>query len=233
MESFVGLILAGFSVTLLDIDNAMYASGQISTLDSRRRLVLFLSLSLEFAARLGLFLLFVILANETEPLFHLFGYPVTLEALSLFAAGTYLLISNGRELADSLQEKNDTGEAEVRTTSRQSLPRLLIAMTLLLTLMSVDTMLVISGMTAELGMVLYLLLFSMIVRLLFVERIVHFVELYPAVQLFILAILVFIGVELILQGFGLEGEIFFNLFVIIAALVIIAYQWRKTRQRSG
>jgi predicted tellurium resistance membrane protein TerC len=216
-------------ITLVDIDNAMYTTGRISALTERRRLALGLSLALEFVGRLLLLWLFLVLTNETEPLFTIFGFEFTLESIALLGAGGYLLISNSRELTAFLQHDKQQ-EATLETT--QSFSSLMIEMGVVLTIMSIDTVLVITTLTTAIGLALSLLLFSALVRLFFVERLVHFIELYPAVRVFILILLIAIGVELIIQGFGLDVEVLFNILVIIAILVYITYQRRMASLRA-
>jgi hypothetical protein len=76
----------------------MYTTKRISGLATRRRLALVLSLALEFIGRLGLLFIFLSFAGAQKPLFELFGIQFTIETISLFVAGFYLLISNGREV---------------------------------------------------------------------------------------------------------------------------------------
>ena len=82
----------------------------------------------------------------------------------------------------------------------------MLEMTILLTIMSVDTALVVVSTTTVLGVMLFSLLFSAIVRLMFIERLVGFVQTYPAVRVFFLVLLVMIGSELIVQGLGLAAN---------------------------
>ena len=92
--------------------------------------------------------------------------------------------------------------------------------------MGFGVVLVVVSTTTALGVMLFLLLFSAIVRLLFIERLVGFVRAYPAVRVFILVLLVMIGTELIGQGLGLDVEIFFNALLVFASLVFITYRRR-------
>jgi predicted tellurium resistance membrane protein TerC len=61
-----------------------------------------------------------------------------------------------------------------------------------------------------------------------VRQIAGFVRRYPALNIVILTFLVLIGIELIIQGFGLDIEPIFNVIMIIALIVAIIYH----RQRS-
>ena len=228
MEILAFLSLA-IGVTVIDIDNAMYATSQISTLEERRRLALGFSLVLEFVGRLVLVWLFFTLTNETEPLFIINGFEFTLEVIALLFAGGYLLISTSQEIRKIWQPQM---RQEAALRRRRSFARHMLEMGIVLIIMSIDTVLVVTSLTISVGLVLSLLLFSAFVRFFFVERLVHFVELYPAVQVFILVLLIVIGVELIIQGLGIDVEPLFNILIIIAVLIYIAYQKRKASLRA-
>jgi len=230
MDALLTLLIQGVGVALVDVDNAMYTTKRISGLKSDRRLALGLSLALEFIGRLVLLFIFLSFAGAQRPLFELFGIQFTLETISLFVAGFYLLISNGRELIAVV--RNPNADANEPATAVTSFPRLMLEMAIVLTIMSVDTALVIISMTTALGMILFLLLFSAVVRLLFIERLVGFVQTYPAVRVFILVLLVMIGSELIVQGLGLDVEVAFNVLLVAALLVFIAYRRQSKRVRE-
>jgi len=229
VNQIITYLFQAVSITLVDIDNAMYTTGQLTLLSSHRRLVLILTLALELLGRLGLLWLFAVLTSEREPLFTLFGIEFTIESISLFAAGVYLLISNARELTHTLHPKeNDAQNAE--TTPQTASIRLLLAMGLILTVMSVDTVLVLMNLTTAVPLILFFLLFSAAVRLLLIDKLVYFVDKYPAVQVFILVLLILIGGELMVQAMGLDNELIFNVLLLMITLIFIAYQRQKAHQ---
>jgi predicted tellurium resistance membrane protein TerC len=108
MELILFVVVEGLLFTSIDLDNAMYITSVISNLPGRRRgAVIAGALLLEFVGRLGLILLFVWVVRGDEPLFTLFGLPVTVEMLSLFAAGLFLSIRNGRQLINFFRQRQD------------------------------------------------------------------------------------------------------------------------------
>ena len=104
---------------------------------------------------------------------------------------------------------------------------------MVLTLMSIDTILVILNTTSTVGMMLYLLTFSGLIRLLFVQAIAEIVERNPGIRLFVIFLLGIIGLELIVQGFGFDKEVTFNTLVLLALCVAILYQLRKNPKNAG
>jgi predicted tellurium resistance membrane protein TerC len=107
-------------------------------------------------------------------------------------------------------------------------------MSLIHALLSVDTVIAITGGAvsgdAELILVVYLLFFSAILRLLFVQEIARFIKKYPATNIIILAFLIAISIELIAQGLGAAvPERLFNGVMLLALFVAIIYQLRYTK----
>jgi predicted tellurium resistance membrane protein TerC len=189
---------------------------------------IFWSTGLEFIGRLSLVALFFFLTNEEEPLFTLFGVQFTIESISLFGAGTFLLISNGRELINYFRTRGKP-EEETRPITVDRFRDVLFQMGLVLTILSIDTVLAGLGIATSLFSLIFLFLVSTIVRLLFVRQIAAFVRKYPAINIVILTFLVLIGAELILQGFGPDFEPIFNTILVIAIVVAIIYHRQQTK----
>jgi predicted tellurium resistance membrane protein TerC len=127
MDALLRLLIQGLGVALVDVDNSMYTTKRISGLNTRRRLAVVLSLALEFVGRLGLVYFFLSVAGAQKPLFEVFGLQFTVETISLFVAGAYLLISNGRELTAVL--RNPTAAESDQPAAVTSFPRLMLEMT--------------------------------------------------------------------------------------------------------
>ena len=107
-------------------------------------------------------------------------------------------------------------------------------MSLVNILLSVDTVIAISGSTisggAQFRLVLFLLLFSAVVRLFFVQEMARFIKRYPATNIIILMFLIIIGIELTTQGLGVKvPEQLFNGLMLLALAVAIVYQLRFTK----
>ncbi len=238
MNEFVRLLWLGLSTTLLDVDNALYMTSAIDQLpsDEQKRAIRW-GLLIEFFARLGLVLIFGYLANGTESLFELFGIEFTAETLSLLGAGLFLLIRSARELVRFIIG-DDEPEAKPNQVQGRSFSRILLEMSLVNALLSVDTVVAITGSAisggGELAAVIYLLLFSGVVRLVFVREIARFIKWYPATNIFILSFLIIIGIELTTQGLGVKvPERLFNGLMLLALLVTVVYQWRFTRPEEA
>jgi predicted tellurium resistance membrane protein TerC len=201
LEQLLTLLRLGVSTTLLDVDNALYMTATVDPLSpEEQKRAIRWGLFIEFLARLGLVVVFGYLASGTEVLFEVFGISFTVETLSLLAAGLFLILE----------------------------------MSLVNALLSVDTVIALTGSAigsgAQFWLVIFLLLFSAVVRLLFVQEIARFIQRYPATNIIILMFLIVIGLELTAQGLGARiPEILFNGLMLLALLVAVLYQLRYGR----
>jgi predicted tellurium resistance membrane protein TerC len=229
MSQMLTLLQQSIFITSIDLDNATYTTNAIQSIEPQRQQnAIVVTTLFEFIGRIMLTALFVFLTNEDEPLFTLFGIEFTVESISLFAAGIFLLIRNSRELIEFFRAKGEL--PEIRSTKEGGFGRIILEMSAVLTLMSVDTVLAAMGIVSGLMNLLFLFMFSAVVRLLFVRQIAVFVQRYPAINIVILTFLVLIGVELIIQGLGLDIEPFFNVIMIIALIVAIIYHRQRDKK---
>lgn len=216
------LLLQALTVSLVDIDNAMYTTDQVSELEERQGLANVLAVAIEFAGRLLLLLLFSAVAGMREPLFQVQGQAWRLDHVALLAAGVYLLASNGREVAHAMRTPLSTVMDDQAPPPR-SFALHLAKMGLVLTLLSVDTILLVLNMTQDAGQIFFFLLFSAALRLLFVDRLVALIDRFPAISLFINGLLILIGLELIIQALGLDFERQFNAILLLLILGVTGY----------
>jgi predicted tellurium resistance membrane protein TerC len=227
------MLRLGATTTLLDVDNALYMTAAIDPLPAeKQKKAIFWGLIIEFFARILLVIFFGYLASGTEPLFEIFGLEFTAETLSLLAAGIFLLIRSTRDLfrffvgVEQEELLPDEGQEQGK-----SFFRLMVEMSLVNALLSVDTVIALTGSALGSGAafvaILYLLLFSAVVRLFFVRQIARFIKRYPATNIIILTFLSLIGLELISLGLGLRlPELLFSALMLLALLLAIIYQLR-------
>ena len=224
------LLKQGLVVTALDVDNALYMTSMVEQLEpARQRRAIFWGLLIELIGRLALIALFTFVISGTEPLFEIFGIQFTVESLSLLAAGSFLFVKSSQELLAFLRGEDDDQDRP-HLAEDMSFVRLMVEMSVVSIVLSVDTIISIGGSTSMLVEVLYLLLFSAIVRLLFIRQIAGFMARYPSLNIIILAFLILIGAELFLQGLGFNiPEMVVNLVLLSAVIAAVLFH----RQREN
>lgn len=226
------LLVAGLLVTSLDIDNALYLTAVLDEIEPpQQRRVIFWGLAVEFVGRLAMVWIFGTLFSATTPLFTIGGIPFTVESLALLGAGLFLTVRSARELIAFFRVREETDAAWVATM--HSFGRLLLEVSVVSLLLSIDTVVAVAGMTTNVGMVLYLFLFSAVVRFLFVREIARFINRFPGLNILILAFLITIGLELLAQGLSVSvPEPIINSILLGALILAIAYRLRQSRPVS-
>ncbi len=233
MTQLFTLLQLSLSVTLLDVDNALYMTSAIDALPpEQKKKAVRLGLLIEFLIRLVMVVIFGFIASGTEVLFVAFGIEFTAETLSLLAAGLFLFVHTTRELVRFFFDKDDNSSTQ-QNSQEKSFSKVLIEMSVVTALLSVDTVIAVTGSAisggAEFTLVLYILLFSALIRLLFVQEIARIIERYPSLNIVIMAFLIAISIELIAQGLGAKiSEHVFNGLMIIALGTAVVYQMRYT-----
>lgn len=231
MAQLLTLLQLSLSVTLLDVDNALYMTSAVDQLSpEQKKKAIRWGLLIEFLARLVMVVIFGFIASGTEVLFEIFGIEFTAETISLLAAGIFLFVRTIRELVSFFIGKDDDQPAP-EDIQGKSFSRVIIEMSVINAMLSVDTVIAITGSAisggAEFALVVYLLLFSALVRLLFVQEIARIIARYPSLNLIIMAFLIAISIELITQGLGAKvPEQLINGLMLIALGTAIVYQWR-------
>ena len=164
MEQLLRIITLSATTALLDVDNALYMTSAVDPLPpEEQKRAIFWGLGIEFFVRMGLVLLFGYIASGTEVLFEVFGIEFTAETISLLAAGLFLLIRSTRDLIRFFTGKGGD-ETATDQSQEKSFSRLLLEMSLVNAVLSVDTVIAVTGSAisnnAHLAVVIYLLLFS-------------------------------------------------------------------------
>lgn len=228
MTLLFDLLRAGVLVTALDIDNALYMTAVVDNVPEPRqnRVVLFALLA-EFVGRLGLIALILWVFGGRQVTIALFGFEVSVESIALIAAGLFLFLRSSRELIRFFSGVETEDEVDMSVVNERNILKLIAEMTLVNLTLSVDTVLAITGSTNEAWLIIYLLLFSAIIRLLFVRQITTIINRLPSLNIIILTFLILVGLELCLQGFGLQvPEEQFNLIMLAAVLTAVFYERR-------
>lgn len=224
----IDLLWAGVLVTALDIDNALYMTAVVDNVPERRqnRVVLF-GLLAEFIGRLGMIMLIFWVFGGSAVSITLFGIEMSVESIALIAAGLFLFLRSSRELIRFFSGVEAEDEVDMSVVDERSILKLIAEMTLVNMTLSVDTVLAITGSTNDAWLIIYLLLFSVVIRLLFVRQITTIINRLPSLNIVILTFLILVGLELCLQGFGLQfPEEIFNLILLAAVLTAVIYERR-------
>ena len=220
------MLQQGIMATLLDVDNAVYMTSTIEDLQLRKkRLAIMWGILIEFLGRMVLISLFYSLLNENKTFFTLLGIKFTPDSISLFIAGTFLLYKSSRELYEFLTSQK---KPEQRKLSRVNFPRLMLEMSVVNLILSIDTIIVVSTRAIDFSSIIFIFLVSAIIRLFAINKMAQFIQKYPSINIFMLVFLILIGVELFLEGFWFQfPEEIFNTVMILAIIFTIIHHRQK------
>ncbi|KNG92115.1 TerC family protein [Pseudaestuariivita atlantica] len=220
----------GLVATTLDVDNALYMTSSIQGRSEKEqnRLILW-GLVAEYAARFGLVLVAFYLATGKEVLFSVQGFDVTPQTVALLGAGVFLFWSSARDLWAFHAGNGDEGGA-TKAVAKATFGAVLLQMTVVNTVLSIDTVIAVAGMTKLLWGAAIILGVSSLIRFLFVRQIAAFLSAHPETKIVIFTFLMLIGLQLVLQAFNDDlPETAFNIIMLIAIAVALFGQ----RNRVG
>ena len=228
MLQLLTLLQQGILVTLLDVDTAVYMTSAIEHLQFRKqKQAIMWGLLAEFAGRIGLIGLFYSLFSENETLFTLLGIKFTPDSISLFIAGAFLLYKSSSDLYEFLTSEEKPEQLKL---PQVSFPRLMIEMTVVNLMLSIDTIVVVSTRALDFSTIIFLFLVSAMIRLFAIDKLAQFIKKYPSLNIVILIFLILIGFELFLEGLWFKfPEEIFNTVIVLAIIVAIIHQRRRSQ----
>lgn len=217
------LLWLGLIATSLDVDNALYMTSQIKALDAKeQKKAIFYGIVLEYVGRIALIVISLYLLSGNQPLFTLSGIHFTAQNIALLFAGAFLFLKSSKELIDFLEGKEEKEESVSK--AGKSFSRLLIEMSIVNIVLSIDTVIAVTGMSKVIIGMAIILSVSSIIRFFFVKQIGKFMEDHPAMNVVITSFLILIGLQLLLQAFNDDlPEMYFNIGLILAVIVQILY----------
>ncbi|MFP6764574.1 MAG: TerC family protein, partial [Planctomycetaceae bacterium] len=235
------LIVAFFALTLMEIvlgiDNIVFIAIITGKLPQKqqaqgRRLGLLLAL----AMRIGLLMSISWIMTLVEPVFHLKSLGLSGEWLSaevnaisikdliLILGGLFLLYKSVREIHDKVEEDDDGIPDQPESVTFVGA---LLQIAMLDVIFSLDSVITAVGMInsgAEgptkhgLGVMVSAIIVSVIVMLIFAEKVSGFIERHPTVKMLALSFLILIGVMLIAEGAGSHFDKNYIYFAMTFAL---------------
>ncbi len=192
---------------VLGIDNILFISIVTDDLpENKKNKIRSLGLSIALLLRLALLSVVSWVIGLTEPLFTVFSKSFSAQSLVLFLGGIFLIYKSVQELHKSVSFPNKKNKSKL-----SSVFWIILQIVLIDLVFSFDSIISAIGMTNgmedELNgnpiVIIYLaIIISMVIMLLFANRIGQFIKNYPTFKLIALGFLLTIGVLLVADAFG-------------------------------
>ncbi len=202
---------------VLGIDNIIFISilsGKLPKEQQPKARILGLSLALIMRVILLFSLSWII--GLTEPLFEIFGHPFSGRDLVLLFGGLFLIGKSTHEIHGSLEGEEGHQSKKVFA----SFTSVIIQITLLDIVFSLDSVITAIGMVKELWVMIVAVVISIVAMMFFANPIGKFVEKHPSIKMLALSFLLLIGFTLTAESFHVEipkgyiyGAMAFSVFV--------------------
>lgn len=214
---------------VLGIDNIIFISILADKLpNEQRNKARIIGLAMALIMRIVLLgTLYLIINGLTEPLFNVFGKDISVKDLILIVGGLFLIGKSTHEIHGSLE--GEEGHAIKKVYA--SFVSVIIQITLLDIVFSLDSVITAVGMVDNLWIMIAAVVVSIIAMMLFAAPIGKFVERHPTIKILALSFLLLIGFTLVAEGFHQKipkGYIYFAM----AFSVLVELLNMRLRKRS-
>lgn len=221
-----------FTLTLLEvvlgIDNVVFISILAGKLPAHQQeKARKLGLTLALVTRILLLLGISWIVGLTNPLFSVFGHPISGKDLILGIGGLFLIAKATHEIHDKL-------EGEEGHASRKVAPRfasVIIQILLLDVVFSLDSVITAVGMVNKIPVMIAAVIIAVAFMLLFSGYISAFINRHPTLKMLALSFLILIGVMLVAESFHQEipkGYIYFAMAFSVGVEILNINLRRKT-----
>jgi predicted tellurium resistance membrane protein TerC len=219
-SGLVALITLTFLEIVLGVDNVIFISILSSKLPvpqqrSARRVGLMAAMGI----RILLLLSIVWIVRLTAPLFFILERPISGRDLILIGGGLFLLAKATIEVHARLEGEEGHGSERVRP----SFAAVIIQITMLDIVFSLDSVITAVGMTDKISIMVTGVILAVGVMMLSAGPISAFVNRHPTVKILALSFLLLIGVALVGEGLGMhipKGYIYFAMgFSVVVELI--------------
>jgi len=177
--------------------------------------------------RIGLLFLLSWIIGMTEPLFSIFRETLSGRDLILIAGGLFLLWKSTHEIHQLLE--GEKGEAS--TTVRTNFASVIIQITLIDIVFSLDSIITAVGMVDDIEVMIAAVIASVLLMMAFAGGIGRVVSAHPTIKMLALAFLFVIGVVLIADGFDHhvpKGYVYFAMAFSVAVEMLNLRMRRRT-----
>ena len=215
-NAWIGLLSLTVLELVLGIDNIVFISILSGKLPAhQQKKARLIGLSLAMLMRILLLLSITWIMGLTRPLFAIAGFEVTGRAIILIAGGLFLLVKSTHEIHDQMEE-----EVRRQAPVVASFFAVLVQITLLDIVFSLDSVITAVGMVDEIAIMIIAVVVAVIVMMVFAGPVSGFVGRHPTIKMLALSFLLLIGMNLVAEGLGFHIPKGYTYFAMAFALFV-------------
>ena len=231
LTSLISLVTLTILEIILGVDNIIFIAiiaGKLSNKKEQRR-ARTIGLSLALLCRVLMLSCISWLAGSTKPLmtftFQHHEIAPSLRDLILLGGGLFLLYKTGIEIYEKIigHEMNEQNMKALTVRSA------IFQIVLIDIVFSFDSILTAVGLSRDLPIMIGAVILSMIIMLIFSEKVSDFINQHPTVKILALAFLILIGGLLVLESLHVEVPKGYIYFALAFSLVV---EWLNIKRRS-
>ncbi|MFH0844640.1 MAG: TerC family protein [Pseudomonadota bacterium] len=208
-QAWISLATLTALEVVLGIDNIVFISILTSKLKGHQQgRARTLGLAMAMLSRIALLLSLTWLMGLTTPIFSLFNQDISGRDLILISGGLFLLGKSTLEIHDRLE--GTEGESRVRFTA--SFASVIVQITLLDIVFSLDSVITAIGMANRVPVMILAIIIAVAFMMISSRSISRFIDGHPTIKVLALSFLLLIGVALVGEGLDLhipKGYIYF------------------------
>ena len=201
---------------VLGIDNIIFISILVDRLPAQsREKARMIGLFFAMFMRIGLLLLLSWIVGATDPLFSVFGQPISPRDIILICGGFFLLWKSTQEIHQLLEGEEGSESNAVKATMSAVILQIII----IDLVFSLDSIITAFGMVDNVAVMIAAVVASVGLMMLFATHIGRFVSDHPTIKMLALSFLLLVGMALIADGFGHhvpKGYIYFAMAFSLA-----------------
>ena len=207
---------------VLGIDNIIFIAILTGKLpkeqQSRARTV---GISLAVITRILLLLSITWVMSLTEPLFTVFGEPITGRDIILLVGGLFLIYKSTNEIHDKLE-----GEDHTRSDGggKATFNAVILQILLVDIIFSLDSVITAVGISGQIEIMVIAVVLAAVVMVIFAGQISGFVERHPTMKILALSFLILVGAMLVIEG-SLPAEVAHDLHLKNYAYFAMAFSF--------
>jgi len=233
-EGWIGLATLTFLEIVLGIDNIIFISIVANKLPEKDRPVAWnIGLIACMVIRIGLILCITWIISFKEPIIDFWIFHLSGRDIILSLGGLFLLAKSVSEIHGKMDGEKHEEEKVVRATFLKVILQILI----IDIVFSFDSILTAVGLTDKIAIMIAAIIISLIIMMIFANKIGQFISKYPTLEMLSLAFLILIGFMLLIDGLLHKeipkGYIYFAVaFSLVVEMMNIQLRKRKTRKMA-
>jgi predicted tellurium resistance membrane protein TerC len=228
-QAWVALLTLTILEIVLGIDNVIFISilaGKLPAEQQGKARTIGLAMAMIMRVLLLLSLAWII--KLTAPLFTVLGHEISGRDLILLLGGLFLIAKSTHEIHDKLE--GEEGDTIKRVAP--SLTSVIVQISLLDIVFSLDSVITAVGMAKDLGVMITAVIIAVLIMLVSAGTISSFVNRHPTVKMLALSFLLLIGTSLIAEGLEFhipKGYVYFAMAFSVF-VEVLNIQFRRKAQ---